>query len=87
MFLQITQRKPSVIYIPDVNAWYRSVPELALVTFKGLLQSIGPNDPVLVLGISSAEAEDLDPVMLRDLFGFSRKDRFELTRPGKVCTC
>jgi SpoVK/Ycf46/Vps4 family AAA+-type ATPase len=85
MFLEIKQRKPSVIYIPEVDTWYRSVPEQALVTFKGLLHSIAPNDPVLVLGTTNAEAKDLDPAMLRDLFGYSRKDKLELTRPGKVC--
>jgi SpoVK/Ycf46/Vps4 family AAA+-type ATPase len=84
LFVEIKRRKPSVIYIPEVDIWYRSIPEQALVTFKGLLQSIPSNEPVLLLGITGAEMKDLDPLMLQGLFGYSRKDRFELIRPGKV---
>ena len=38
----------------------------------------------MVLGVTSTEAGGLDLVMLRDLFGYSPNDKFEITRPGKV---
>ena len=39
---------------------------------------------MLGVQVTSTEAEDLDLVMLRDLFGYSPNDKFEITRPGKV---
>jgi hypothetical protein len=70
-----------VVFIPNVDVWYRTLPETAINTFKGLLKSIAPNDRVLLLGISEVPIEDLDKSLTSDLFGFSRRDRFELERP------
>jgi hypothetical protein len=49
-----------------------------------MLRSIPPTDPVLVLGIIDGDPDKADPNMLRDLFGFSRANRFTIKRPSKV---
>lgn len=54
-------------------------------TFVGLLRSLAPTDPVLLLGIMELESEDSepDPQMLREMFGYSRKNQFRLQRPDE----
>ena len=85
LFKEVRRHKPSVIYIPNVDVWYETVGESAIKTFKSLLRTIPPNDPVLVLGdMESASDEDRpDPDMLRDLFGFSTKSQYKLRRPDQ----
>jgi hypothetical protein len=57
----------------------------AIKTFTGLLRSIQPSEPVLLLGYMELlnEAHKPDPEMLRDLFGYSLKNQYELLRPGE----
>lgn len=86
-FVEVKRRKPSVIFIPEIEVWYSSLSEQALATFKGLLQSIPANDPILLLGVTETSDDGLlNPQMLRDFFTYSRKDRFDLSKPDKVCT-
>lgn len=56
----------------------------AITTFKTMLRAIPPTDPILVLGTSETEVEALDSTLLRDLFGFSKKNRAMIERPHKV---
>jgi len=84
MFTEVKRHKPSVIYIPGVDTWYHTLSENAITTFLGLLRSIPPTDPVLVLGITDLPLDKNNPEMLRDLFGFSQGNRFTITRPSKV---
>lgn len=60
--------------------------EQVINTFTGLLRSIPPNDPILLVGTSETPIEDLqktEPRMLSDFFGYSKLNRFELKRPGE----
>jgi len=82
-FAEIKRHKPSVIFIPNVDVWYRTLTPEAIATFKGLLQSVAPNDRVLLFGISEVPVDELDEDLTRDLFGYSRRDRFELERPDE----
>jgi hypothetical protein len=82
-FTEVKRHKPSVIFIPNVDVWYRTLPETAIATFKGLLQSVAPNDRVLLFGIAEVPIEDLEERLVRDFFGFSKRDRFELSRPDE----
>ena len=86
MFEEVKRHKPSVIYIPNVNIWYSTLTESVIKTFTGLLRGLPPADPVLVLGVmESLTSEDMpDPNMMRDLFGYSRKNTYELQRPDQV---
>lgn len=83
LFTEIKRHKPSVVFIPNVDVWYRTLPDTAIATFKGLLQSVASNDRVLLFGISEQPVESLDPELTRELFGFSKRDRFELERPDE----
>lgn len=86
MFEEVKRHKPSVIYIPNINVWYDTLADSAKRTFVGLLRSLPPTDPVLLLGILEHEAADEEPVnpqMLRELFGYSGKNRYVLERPSE----
>jgi hypothetical protein len=73
-----------VIYLPGIDNWYGTLPENVITTFVGLLKAIPPTDPVLVLGITDLFPEKLNARLLRDLFGFSRNNRFSIGRPSRV---
>lgn len=81
LFTEVKRHKPSVILIPNVQSWYETVGQTVISTFFGLLRSLAPTDPILVLGILEHDGEDVDSEMMRNLFGFSRKNRFELRVP------
>ncbi|KAI7482751.1 AAA-domain-containing protein [Hortaea werneckii] len=89
MFEEVKRHKPSVIYLPNVDIWYHSLADTTINTFNGLLRTLAPTEPVLVLGVmerdltAKGEADDTDKKMLRDLFGFSQKNIFRLTRPDE----
>ena len=82
-FTEIKRHKPSVIYIPGVDIWYRTVGETVISTFLGLLKSLPPTDPVLLLGVLECDDEYGDPGMVRNLFGFSRKNQYHLSKPSR----
>lgn len=84
LFSEVRKHKPSVIYIPNVDNWYSTVGSTVISTFIGLLRTLPPTDPVLLLGVLESEPEYVNKTMLRDLFGFSKKNQFELTKPQEV---
>ncbi|KAI9658483.1 MAG: hypothetical protein M1831_003921 [Alyxoria varia] len=86
LFNEAKRHKPSVMYIPDVNNWYETVGPAVTKMFTGLLRSLPPNDPVLLLGIMEQESEEDKPneQMMRELFGYSTKNSFDLNRPAKA---
>jgi hypothetical protein len=49
-----------------------------------MLRTIPPTEPVLLLATAESEANKLDPELLHDLFGFSKKNRVVVERPNKV---
>lgn len=85
LFEEVKRHKPSIIYIPDVESWYHTLPESTIRTFTGLMRSIPASEPVLLLGYMELETKDQkpDPAMLRDLFGYSTKNQYDLDRPNE----
>lgn len=83
-FIEVKRHKPSVIYIPAIDGWWEAMSGAAITTFKTMLRTIPPTDPILLLGTSETEVLDLDSALLRDLFGFSKKNRAMIERPNKV---
>ncbi|KZF25113.1 AAA-domain-containing protein [Xylona heveae TC161] len=82
LFAEVRRHKPSVIYIPNVNTWYQTLTGSTISTFLGMLRSLSPSEPVLVLGVLENDGDEpADSAIVRDLFGFSRKGRYELGRP------
>ncbi|OAA55060.1 aaa family ATPase [Niveomyces insectorum RCEF 264] len=82
-FIEVKRHKPAVLYIPNVDVWYNTLPGSAYMTFVTMLKSIPPNDPVLVLGTCECENADIPPAVLRDFFGYSYKNRLTLERPSR----
>jgi SpoVK/Ycf46/Vps4 family AAA+-type ATPase len=84
-FIEVKRHKPSVIFIPGVDIWWNSITDAAITTFTTLLRSIPPSDPVLLLATSECTPEQLAPEILKELFGFSKKNRAVVERPERVC--
>ncbi|QIW98239.1 hypothetical protein AMS68_003757 [Peltaster fructicola] len=87
LFEEVKRHKPSIIYIPNVDGWYKTLSEGAIKTFVGLLRSLPPTEPVLLLGILEyglSDDDKIDHEMLRNLFGYSLKSHFELKRPSSA---
>ena len=85
LFEEVKRHKPSVIYIPNIGVWWDILTETVKRTFVGLLRSLPPTDPILLLGILEYYSQDdkPNPDMLRELFGFSSRDQYELVRPDE----
>lgn len=85
LFAEVKMHKPSVIYIPNIQLWYRTVPGPVISTFKGLMRSLKPSDPIMLLGILEKDDDGDDPQdIVRDLFGYSKKNQFELGIPTQA---
>jgi SpoVK/Ycf46/Vps4 family AAA+-type ATPase len=82
LFTEVKRHKPSVIYIPNIHLWSQTVGPAVISTFLGLLRSVPPSDPVLLLGILESQQEEVDEVLLKNMFGFSKKNLFDLSAPG-----
>ncbi|KAI1167547.1 hypothetical protein F5B18DRAFT_444657 [Nemania serpens] len=83
LFTEVKRQKPSVIFIPDVDTWYGTLTAPALTAFLGMLRSLHPTDPIMVLGTAEAEIKDISSDLRRDLFGFSKSNVIEIVRPLK----
>jgi ATPase family AAA domain-containing protein 2 len=81
LFSEVKMHKPSVIFIPNVQEWYATVGSTVISTFLGLLRSIKPTDPILLLGILESDVEQIDDGMRRELFGYSQRNCFSLPMP------
>lgn len=84
LFTEVRRHKPSVIYIPNVDVWFRTVGHAVISTFLGLLRTLAPTDPVLLLGVLECEDNEIDPQMIKDLFGFSRRNQYDIPKPERV---
>ncbi|KAH0400675.1 AAA-domain-containing protein, partial [Aureobasidium melanogenum] len=86
LFEEVKRHKPSVIYLPSIDIWYETMGQQVIKTFNGLLRTLAPTDPVLVLGVMELRSSDASPnqEMMRELFSRSRKNYFVLERPGEA---
>ncbi|KAK4123583.1 AAA-domain-containing protein [Parathielavia appendiculata] len=83
-FTEVKRHKPSVIFIPGVDIWWNSLTDSAITTFTTLLRSIPPSDPVLLMATADCTPEMLPPEILKELFGFSKKNRAVVERPERA---
>ncbi|THW97218.1 AAA-domain-containing protein [Aureobasidium pullulans] len=86
LFEEVKRHKPSVIYLPSIDIWYETMGQQVIKTFNGLLRTLSPTDPVLVLGVMELRSNQASPnqEMMRELFSRSRKNYFLLDRPGET---
>ncbi|EAU38686.1 hypothetical protein ATEG_00040 [Aspergillus terreus NIH2624] len=82
LFAEVKRHRPSVIYIPNIQSWFDTIGQAVISTFVGLLRSIPPTDPVLLLGVQESMAEETDVGLIRNLFGYSKKNFYDLKAPG-----
>ncbi|KAK6338117.1 hypothetical protein TWF696_001588 [Orbilia brochopaga] len=83
LFVELRRHKPSVLYIPDLENWFSAVSNDVLMTFLHLVSSIGSSERILLLGMTSAEIEEINATIIRDLFGYSRKCRIGIQKPDE----
>lgn len=83
LFVEVKRHKPSVICIPSVDTWYSTMEGAPLTAFLAMLRSVPPTEPILVLGTAECEFKQLDPGLKKDIFGFSRKNCLEVSRPAQ----
>ncbi|KAF4457514.1 hypothetical protein F53441_564 [Fusarium austroafricanum] len=85
LFTEVRRHKPSVIYIPNIEAWHMALHgTLALTTFKTMLRSIPPTDPVLLLATAEGDQDELPTELFRDFFGFSKKNQMKIEKPDHL---
>lgn len=84
LFSEVRRHKPSIILIPNIDDWYATLAgSIALITFKTMLKSIAPTDPVLLLGTAECNEEELRASdMWRDFFSASSKSRAAIAAPS-----
>lgn len=58
--------------------------DVALTALTTMLKTLPPTDPILLLATTELEVNEMDKMLMRDLFGYSRKNRVEITRPDGV---
>ncbi|KAJ5491815.1 ATPase AAA-type core [Penicillium expansum] len=83
LFTEVKRHKPSVIYIPNIQLWFQTVGPTVISTFTSLLRSVPPSDPVLLLGILESQEEEVDDGLLKNMFGFSKKNLYDLSAPNQ----
>ena len=85
LFTEVRRHKPSIIYIPNVDIWYQTVGQAAISTFSGLLRSLPPTDPIMLLGVIDCN-EEFDAQMPKEFFGLTRKSHYNVLKPSMVST-
>lgn len=70
LMIEVKRHTPSVVFIPEVESWLATLTEVARTTFFNILQSLTPNEEVLVLGLAECKFAELSKAA-KSLFGFS----------------
>ncbi|KAI1340546.1 hypothetical protein F5Y15DRAFT_422998 [Xylariaceae sp. FL0016] len=83
LFKEVKRHKPSVIFVPNIDAWYATLAGPPLTAFLAMLRSIQPTDPIILVGTAETELKNVDPDLKRDLFGFSFQNTIEISHPAK----
>ena len=81
-FVEARKRQPSVIFIPNLDIWSRTVPSSAILTLASLLRSLQSSERVLLLGVAEMlSKEDLVEEPLSHLCLFNNV--FYIDKPSK----
>lgn len=83
LFVEAKRHKPSILFIPSLLTWCTSVGETVRSTIKGLLDSLDPSDPILLLAVVDGSMKDIPPDV-RSWFGFVKGNRVVLGKPNAV---
>ncbi|AOA63071.1 Histone gene expression regulation protein [Komagataella phaffii CBS 7435] len=81
-FMEAKKHKPSIVIVPSLDIWFRSVPDTVISTISALLRSADANDQLLILGLlDSSRLVAEEKQILLDVFEF--KNVIELKYPDK----
>ena len=80
IFTEAKRHKPSILYIPSIVRWSRSVGDSAKDVIGGLLDELDPSDPILLLAVAEAPFSEIDPEV-KSWFGHLRNNRAVLDAP------
>ena len=83
LFTEAKRHKPAILYIPSLTSWCSAVNETARATIKGMLDSMDPSDPILLLAVVDGLYKDI-PTDLKSWFGFMKSNRITLEAPSTV---
>lgn len=83
LFVEAKRHKPSILFIPSLLTWCTSVGETVRSTIKGLLDSLDPSDPILLLAVVGGSIKDI-PSDVRSWFGFVKGNRVVMGKPNAV---
>lgn len=83
LFVEAKRHKPSILFIPSLLTWCQSVSDAVRSTIKGLLDSLDPSDPILLLGVVDGQVSEL-PSEVRSWFGFVKANRIGMSNPSPV---
>ncbi|GAA5844990.1 hypothetical protein JCM5353_005305, partial [Sporobolomyces roseus] len=81
LFVEAKRHKPSILFIPSLLTWCTSVGETVRSTIKGLLDSLDPSDPILLLAVVEGSIKDI-PSDVRSWFGFVKGNRVVMGKPS-----
>ena len=59
-FVEARKRQPSIIFIPNIDIWARSVPPSVLSTLATLIRSLKSKEKILLLGIADSPSDELN---------------------------
>lgn len=51
-FVEARKRQPSILFIPNIDIWSKTIPETVILTLSSLFRSLQSNERVLLLGVS-----------------------------------
>ena len=82
-FIEARRHQPSILFIPNIDIWFRVIPYAAKATLTSLLRNLKSSEQVLLLGVSETNSENLDPE-IKSIFGFnSSMNNISLGNPSR----
>ncbi|CUM54410.1 uncharacterized protein AC631_04511 [Debaryomyces fabryi] len=82
-FIEARRHQPSIVFIPNIDIWFKVVPYTAQATLNGLLRSLKSNEKVLLLAVSETSMDNLDPE-IKSIFGFNNSaNNVALNNPSR----
>lgn len=73
LLVETKKRTPSVIFVPNIDEWLKSLSVTAKSTFFNFVKSLNPNDAILILAYIENDEQIID-YDTRSLFGFSTEN-------------
>lgn len=77
LLVEVKRHTPSVIFIPNIDSWFATMPPAAKATFISFLRDLKPTDSILVLALM--ETGIVTDHQINSLFGYSTENIHEIT--------